>query len=299
MYFPILLIFYVSNKSLQAVISGGFPLLESEEPVFGSSERFKFTLKSVSDNTDLCEELDRITNSDTMGCVIVVSDELTTSSVEAGLVPSDLTRAIRQKFQESIYLCGLVALAPGAARRILDIDRSVDTSAFNLEKLNWLNFEHLRRINDDEILKMLREEILNSDYNNDNYSDEYLVKVILAMKERVSFVKEYLTKSFYFFEVPKEYEEKNLKKRWKEDSNKLLKKLRDEFEKLNNPTIEDFETSLAKVAEELNVGKGKLIHPLRIAVSGVGEGPGVFDILNILGKNEVISRINTALSRLK
>ncbi|MHC4535785.1 MAG: GNAT family N-acetyltransferase [Planctomycetota bacterium] len=135
MYFPISLIFYVSNKSLQAVISGGFPLLESEEPVFGSGERFKFTLKSVSDNTDLCEELDCITKSDTMSCVIVVSDELTTSSVEAGLVPSDLTRAIRQKFQEGIHLCGLVALAPGATRRILDIDRSVDTFAFNLEEL--------------------------------------------------------------------------------------------------------------------------------------------------------------------
>jgi len=172
-------------------------------------------------------------------------------------------------------------------------------AVFNLEKLNWLNFEHLRRKNDDEILKMLREEVLNSDYNNGNYSDEYLLKIISAMKERVSFVKEYLTKSLYFFEVPKEYEEKNLKKRWNEDSNKLLKKLRDEFERLNNPTIVDFEISLAKTAEELNVSKGKLIHPLRIAVSGVGEGPGVFDILGILGKNEVINRINTALSRLK
>lgn len=172
-------------------------------------------------------------------------------------------------------------------------------AVFNLEKLNWLNFEHLRKKNDSELLKMLREKILDSDYNNDNYSDEYLLKVITAMKERVSFIKEYLTKSFYFFEEPKEYEEKNLKKRWKEDSHKLLKKLRDEFERLNNPTIEDFETSLAKAAEELNVGKGKLIHPLRIAVSGVGEGPGVFDILNMLGKEEVIKRINTALSRLK
>ena len=172
-------------------------------------------------------------------------------------------------------------------------------AVFNLEKLNWLNFEHLRRKNDDEVLKMLREEILNSDYNNDNYSDEYLLKIISAMKERVSFIKEYLAKSFYFFEAPKEYDEKNLKKRWKEDSNRLLKKLRDEFERLDNPTLEDFETSLAKSAEESNVSKGKLIHPLRIAVSGVGEGPGVFDILNILGKNEVINRINTALSQLK
>ena len=62
-----------------------------------------------------------------------------------------------------------------------------------------------------------------------------------------------------------------------------MKKLRAQFEKLDNPRINDFENSLSKTAEDLNVGKGKLIHPLRIAVSGIGEGPGVFDILDILG----------------
>jgi glutamyl-tRNA synthetase len=171
-------------------------------------------------------------------------------------------------------------------------------AVFNLEKLNWLNFEHLRKKPDEEIIKMLREEISKSEYNNDDYSNKYLLKVISSMRERVSFVNEYLTKGFYFFEKPKEYEEKNLKKRWKEDSHELLKKLRDQFEKLHNPLIHDFETSLANTAEELNIGKGKLIHPLRIAVSGVGEGPGVFEILDILGKEEVIKRINTALNKL-
>jgi glutamyl-tRNA synthetase len=172
-------------------------------------------------------------------------------------------------------------------------------AVFNLEKLNWLNFEHLRKKDDNEILKMLRNEISVSDYNNDNYTDEYLLKVISSMRERISFMREYLTKGFYFFEAPKDYEERNLKKRWKEDSHELLKKIKVEFENLDNPAIEDFETSLTKTAGELNIGKGKLIHPLRIAVSGVGEGPGVFEILNVLGKNEVIKRIDTALSRLK
>ena len=172
-------------------------------------------------------------------------------------------------------------------------------AVFNVEKLNWLNFEHLRKKNNDEVLKILREEISNSIYKNDDFKDEYLLKVISSMKERVSFVNEYLTKGFYFFEAPKEYEEKNLKKRWKEDSHALLKKLRDQFEKLNNPTTQDFESLLSQTAEELNISKGKLIHPLRISVSGVGEGPGVFDILNILGKEEVMNRINTALNKLK
>jgi glutamyl-tRNA synthetase len=145
---------------------------------------------------------------------------------------------------------------------------------------------------------MLRNEIKKSEFNNDDYSDEYHLKVIAAMKERVSFVHEYLTKSPYFFQAPQTYEEQNLKKRWKEDSADLLKKLNERFIQLNNPSKEDYEKALDETATELNVGKGKLIHPLRIAVSGVGEGPGVYDIISVIGKEETISRINTALKNL-
>jgi glutamyl-tRNA synthetase len=171
-------------------------------------------------------------------------------------------------------------------------------AVFNLDKLNWLNFEHLRKKTDDDVLKMLREDISNSKYYNDELNDEYLLKIIAAMKERVTSVKEYLTKSTYFFEAPQEYDEKNLKKRWKEDSHELLGKLKDEFANLDNPKFQDYESTLERTAQEFNVGKGKLIHPLRIAVSGVGAGPGVFDILDILGKEEVIKRIDSALNKL-
>ena len=172
-------------------------------------------------------------------------------------------------------------------------------AVFNIEKLNWLNFEHLRKKSDEEVLKMLRDEIEKSEFDNSNFSDDYLLKVITAMKERVSFVREYLSKSPYLFKAPESYEEQNLKKRWKEDSAQLLEDLKKRFEKLINPVKEDFEKSLDELATELNIGKGKLVHPLRIAVSGVGEGPGIFDILSIIGKDETLSRINTVLSILK
>jgi glutamyl-tRNA synthetase len=171
-------------------------------------------------------------------------------------------------------------------------------AVFNIEKLNWLNYEHLRIKPDSEVLVMLRKEIDKSEFKNDDYPDEYLFKVINAMKERVSFVYEYLTKSPYFFKAPETYEEQNLKKRWKEDSADLLKELNEKFSQLQNPSKEDYEKALDEVSSEMNVGKGKLIHPLRIAVSGVGEGPGVYDILIVIGKDETISRVNNALNKL-
>ncbi len=171
-------------------------------------------------------------------------------------------------------------------------------AVFNLEKLNWLNFEHLRSKPDTEVLILLRDEIVKSSFKNENYSDEYLLKVIAAMKERVNFVNEYLTKSTYFFTAPDEYEEKNLQKRWKEDSYNLLKNLFNEFSRLQFPSLKDYEDALDKTASESGVAKGRIIHPLRIALTGIGEGPGVFEILDILGKEEALKRINTALNKL-
>ncbi|MCL5029404.1 MAG: glutamate--tRNA ligase [Bacteroidetes bacterium] len=171
-------------------------------------------------------------------------------------------------------------------------------AVFDLDKLNWLNAEHLRKKSDEEILPVLKNEIQNSKLKIKNYEDEYLLKIISAMKERVSFVHEYLSKSPYFFEAPKEYEQSSIAKNWKEETPGQLKKLSDAFEKLNNPVKEDYENALANVAEELKVGKGKLIHPLRLAVSGMSTGPGMFDLIVILGKEETQKRILIAIERI-
>jgi glutamyl-tRNA synthetase len=173
-------------------------------------------------------------------------------------------------------------------------------AVFDLEKLNWLNAEHLRKKNDEELVSMLRAEIQNnSELKNKSFSDEYLINVITAMKERVSFMHEFLTKSPYFFEAPKEYEEAAKQKNWKAETPEELKKLRNAFFLLTNPAKEDYEHALKQVAAELNIGVGKLIHPLRLATSGMSTGPGVYDILHILGKEEVLSRIDTALEIIK
>lgn len=172
-------------------------------------------------------------------------------------------------------------------------------AVFNIEKLNWLNFEHLRQKPIEEVVSLLKAELMNSEFKDKEFSDNYLSEVIISMRERVSFVKDFLVKSPYFFSPPVTFDEDTIRKRWKEDSPALLRKLGDNFLKLENPAKEDFENSLHNTATENNVGNGKLIHPLRIAVSGMGEGPGVFDIVSILGKEETLKRIDYALLTIK
>ena len=172
-------------------------------------------------------------------------------------------------------------------------------AVFDLQKLNWLNAEHLRKKSNQELLLILKDELKKSLFKDQNYSDKYLLLIIEAMKERVSFVKEFIDTCSYFYAPPKEYEIKSVEKNWKPETPSYLLKLKEAIKILENPSKEDFESALSKVAEELNLGKGKLIHPLRLAVSGQSTGPGMFDLLCILGKDEVIRRIETAINKLK
>lgn len=171
-------------------------------------------------------------------------------------------------------------------------------AVFDLQKLNWLNAEHLRKKSDADILLMLNEELQKSEFKDQYFSDVYLLMIINVMKERVSFVRELFATCNYFYEAPTKYEQKSVEKNWKPETPENLNKLKEEYASLNNPTKQDFEHSLAKVSEELNVEKGKLIHPLRLAVSGQSNGPGMFDLLFILGKDEVIKRIEAAVKTL-
>ncbi len=172
-------------------------------------------------------------------------------------------------------------------------------AVFNIEKLNWLNAEHLRKKSDKDILEILKPEILQSTYKDKTFSDDYLLNIISVMKERVSFVNEYITKSPYFFESPKEYDPASIIKNWKQETPTHLRRLYETFSMLENPGKEEYENALTKTAEELGVGKGKLIHPLRLALSGQSTGPGMYELLVILGKEENLKRIETALEKIK
>jgi glutamyl-tRNA synthetase len=170
-------------------------------------------------------------------------------------------------------------------------------AVFNIEKLNWLNAEHLRQKSHEELVLLLKVEIEKTGFLS-SYSDEFLAEIVQVMKERVSFIKEIPEKGFYFFRDPEEYEAETVKKRWNNESRECLEKLLEVYKLLDKPQKEDYEAALKKAAEESGTGSGKFIHPLRLALSGVGGGPGVYDIAFIIGKEKTIKRIEAALKRL-
>ena len=172
-------------------------------------------------------------------------------------------------------------------------------AVFNIEKLNWLNGEHLRKLSGETLLGYLREELNNSDYAEQDLSDDHLLHIIEAMRERVIFVKEFISSCTYFYERPKNFDESVIAKRWDDKATLYLEQFSNEVELISEESKEVYEAALKKVAEANGVGAGKLIHPIRLAVSGVGTGTGVYDLLFILGKNEIIERIKYAIQHIE
>jgi glutamyl-tRNA synthetase len=113
----------------------------------------------------------------------------------------------------------------------------------------------LRKLTNEQILSLLKEDVLKSEFSGLQLTDEYLLQIIFSMKERVSFVKEFITACPYFYKQPDEYEQKSVEKNWKPETSSQMKILNQTFSKLNNPSKEDYENALSKTAEELNVGK--------------------------------------------
>ncbi len=173
-------------------------------------------------------------------------------------------------------------------------------AVFDIEKLNWLNAEHLRAKDPADLLQTLKDELTAAGIGFTDKTDDYLKNVIAVMKERVSFVKEYIEKSPYFFLPVTSYDENSKLKNWNPDTGAQMTRLKDEFLKLgDSPVKEDYESALKNVAAELNIGAGKLIHPLRLSTSGMAAGPGVYDIPVVLGKAETVKRIEDAITRLQ
>ncbi len=197
---------------------------------------------------------------------------------------------------------------PGDERELFSMDQLLEAFAlervgksgavFNVEKLNWLNFEHLRRKPDAEVLTMVKEYIAASAYSIERFEDQYLLSIIAAMRERAAFVKDFVEKCPYFYRAPEQYEPEVVQKRWKAESRSHLRRLLEEISKLDHPSKEDYEAALHRTAESLKIKSSDLVHPLRLAVSGMGVGPGLYDILIILGKDETLRRITSAIDQL-
>jgi len=201
---------------------------------------------------------------------------------------------------------------PGDEREVFSMDGLVKEftlervgkagAVFNIEKLDWFQEQHKQRKykeHPEEVDKVMIESLKKMGIPTEKFDVAHHRSVSSVMIPRVKSEGEIVEKGKYFYEAPTQYDETSKKKHWKPETPEHLLKLAEEFSKLSNPSKEDFEAALQRTAEALKISNSDLIHPLRLAVSGVGAGPGLYDIVFILGNDETIKRIKTAVEKLK
>ena len=132
-----------------------------------------------------------------------------------------------------------------------------------------------------------------------NISKQTIAHIIGLMKERVSFVSELWEQCNFFFVAPEEYDEKSLKKRWKEDSPQHMKELLSVLKEQKDWSAEALDATVLPWIEEKGYGLGIVMNAFRICLVGAARGPHIWAITDVLGKDEVIRRVEVAIKRLQ
>jgi len=205
-----------------------------------------------------------------------------------------------------INILAFLGWNPGTEQEIFSMEELIESfslervnkagSRFDPEKAKWYNHQYLQKKSDQELTQLFRPIL---DEKGIEASDEFVRNVIGLVKERVNFVKEIWDQSIFFFEAPQEYDAKMAKKRWKENTSEILQSLVVELNKLKDYSLENIETCIKAFLEQKELGMGQVMTPLRLALVGSGMGPGVMDIMELLGKDEVEARISRAIETIK
>lgn len=199
----------------------------------------------------------------------------------------------------------LMGWNPGTDQEIMSLDEMVSLfditkcskagAKFDYQKGIWFNHEYMLKKSNEEIAALFAPIVAN---NGVDELMERITKVVAMMKDRVNFVKELWPLCSFFFVPPMEYDEKTVKKRWKADSADVMRQLAEVLQQIDDFSVEGQEAVVMRWVEEQGYKLGDVMNAFRLALVGIGKGPGMFDISAFLGKEETLRRLRRAIEKL-
>ncbi|TXE12964.1 glutamate--tRNA ligase [Seonamhaeicola algicola] len=192
---------------------------------------------------------------------------------------------------------------PGTEQEIFNLEQLIEAfdlkrvnkagARFDPDKIKWFNHHYMQQQNNAIIAEQYKPIVDNA--INSNIDVNYIEMVVGLVKERATFVSDLWDLSHFFFKAPENYDEKASKKAFKEDTKTILTTVAEIINNTNDFTVENLQKTVKGWITSNEIGFGKVMMPLRLALVGALQGPDVFDIIYLIGKNETISRINTAI----
>ena len=160
---------------------------------------------------------------------------------------------------------------------------------FDMDKSKWFNHQFIMKASSDELKGMIEDQLTSI---HTQRGDDYLNRVIDLLREKVTFPIELLSVGQYFFDLPSSYDDKVLRKKWNEEVSNHMNQFIDGLVDSKYSKAAQIEEHLNNYAEQNEIGKGKLMQPLRWVVSGQAGGPPIFDMLELIGIDEIKRRMD-------
>ncbi|NNT71085.1 glutamate--tRNA ligase [Flavobacterium sp. IMCC34852] len=165
---------------------------------------------------------------------------------------------------------------------------------FDPEKNKWFNHQYLQKQSDESLAKAFAPTLFEKGITIENNK---LVRIVSSIKERANFVSEFWDLADYFFVAPTSYDEKAAKN-WKEDTPNLMQQLISVLENVGEFSSANIETIVKDWMTNNEIGMGKVMQPFRLSLVGALKGPHLFDIVELIGKEETIKRLEKAIATL-
>ena len=220
----------------------------------------------------------------------------------------DLSRGYREAGylpEAVINFLALLGWNDGTDKELFTMDELIEAfsfdhcskkgAKFDFEKGKWFNHEYLMHL-DDAQLAALFKPVLAQHVDPSRFTDEYITRAVGLIKSRINFVGDAWEHTRFFFVAPTEYSEKDVKKRWKEDTPAIMRQLIEVLRGLDDMTSAHAEEVVLGWIKDNEYHMGNVMNAFRLTVVGECKGPHMFDITELLGKDETIARIERGLA---
>jgi len=179
--------------------------------------------------------------------------------------------------------------------KAFELDRVHKAGArFDPEKIKWFNHHYMQNQNNDELAAKFKATKLELELIDINY----ISMVVELIKERANFISDFWELSSFFFEAPKSYVEKSAKKAWKDDTDSIMKELASVISNIDVESAEHLQSEIKEWITKKEIGFGKVMQPLRLALVGDLKGPDLFQIMFFIGRDATVRRIELAIARI-
>jgi glutamyl-tRNA synthetase len=203
------------------------------------------------------------------------------------------------------YLC-LLGWSPKDNREKLDIDEIIrifdlknigrSSATFDPDKLHWLNGEYARELSDEKFYELAAATLKSSGVRVDDYPEQYVRAALQTCKGKINTFDELPAYCGFYFIDNFEYEPQSAAKHFTPENKQRLNAVRDGLSSREKFDAAEIETALKSTAAKLGIKFGAIVHPTRLAATGSNVGPSLYHLLEVLGKEKVLSRIDRALA---